>query len=455
MSHRIVILGAGISGLATAWYLKQALGSDASIQVIEKSGRAGGWIQSLRTEGFLFEQGPRSCRSKGFGYETLALIENLGLHGQVILPPRDSSYRYLYQQETLKRLPKHLWEIPFNSLTSGWLRAFWNDWQMPRRNVEDESIHSFFSRRLGSIWADRLIDPFVLGIYAGDCRRLSLKSCFPVFEEWEQTQGSLLRGAWSYKTPHHYSSAFIEEVRRFPLFSFKEGMEALPRALAHELKNCLMFGSGVNRLEKSASGITVHLENGGSIFADHLISTLPSYALASILPASPEIAKELETLPYATVGIVNMGFDESVLPQKGFGYLVPTSKGDIVLGCVWDSCLFPQQNERKNQTRLTFMLGGSHHPEIEHMSDGALAEHGLRALREQMGIHKHPKAIQVNKARRAIPQFEVGHTLWKTELQKKLQQFSPRLMQSGSAWSGVSINDCISQARRLAQTFAL
>lgn len=454
MSRQIVVLGAGISGLATAWYLKHYLGSDAAVHVIEKSERPGGWIQTLQTEGFLFEQGPRSCRSKGNGQETLALIENLGLQDHVLVPHADATHRYLYHDGHLKRMPRHLWGILFNPLTKGWLQAFWNDWRMPKRTGEDETVHSFFSRRLGNRWADTLIDPFVLGIYAGDCRSLSMKSCFPLFNEWEEKQGSLLRGGWKHKRTPLYSSAFIESVRRYPLFSFKEGMETLPLALAHELKECLQLGNGAVRLEFLTSGIEVYLENGEKIIADQVISTLPAYALGSLLSSSPEVGTQLQALNYATVGMVNMGFDAPVLPLKGFGYLVPTRMNELILGCVWDSCIFPQQNERKEQTRITFMMGGSHHPEIEGMTEQDAVEHALKALQQQMGIQARPSIIQFKKGHQAIPQFEVGHERWKADLQNKIGQISPRLVLSGSAWTGVSINDCVGHARLLAQRLA-
>jgi oxygen-dependent protoporphyrinogen oxidase len=154
------------------------------------------------------------------------------------------------------------------------------------------------------------------------------------------------------------------------------------------------------------------------------------------------------------VGIVNMGFDESVLPVKGFGYLVSTRMENLVLGCVWDSCIFPQQHEMKNQTRLTFMLGGGHHPEIEHITDQEAIEHVLKALHQQMGVRVHPKLIQFKKVVKAIPQFAVGHESWKADIQHRIQQISPRLFLSGTAWTGVSINDCIGQARQLAQRLA-
>lgn len=453
MPQQIVVLGAGISGLATAWYLKQCLGSGASVNVVEKSERAGGWIQTLQADGFLFEQGPRSCRSKGAGRETLALVENLGLQDQVLVPHSDATQRYLYESGNLKRLPKQLWEIPFNSLTRGWFEALWRDWRNPKRAEEDESIHSFFSRRLGSRWADVLIDPFVLGIYAGDSKQLSIRSCFPLFDEWEKKRGSLLRGAWHHRKPQNCSSAFIQAVRRFPLFSFKDGMETLPRVLAHELKECLLLGNGVSRLDFHQSGIKVTLENGECIIADLVISTLPAYALGSVLHSSPEVISTFKALNYATVGIVNLGFDASVSAHKGFGYLVPTGMKELVLGCVWDSCIFPQQN-KENQTRLTVMLGGMVHPEIEHMTDEEMIAHALKALHRHMGVRQNPKTVQVKKAKQAIPQFEVGHERWKEELKKKISTLLPRLILSGNAWTGVSINDCIAQARCLAHRVA-
>lgn len=454
MSHSIVILGAGISGLATAWYLKQILDVDASIHIIERDQRAGGWVQTAKSDEFLFEQGPRSCRSKGGGRETLALIEHLGLQDQVLIPHANATRRFLFDKGGLQRVPKHLWELPFHALTKGWIKALWNDWRNPCRTEPDESIHSFFSRRLGSDWADRFIDPFVLGIYAGDCKRLSMKSCFPLFDEWERAKGSLLRGAFFHKKSKSHTSAFIDEICRFPLFSFKHGMETLPRALALELKDQLQLGKGAKQLIGSGSQMEVHLDNGECLLADTVISTLPVYALADLFPAGLEVQSTLRSLNYATVALVNMGFDAPILPGHGFGYLVPTRMRELVLGCIWDSSVFPSQNVRSSQTRLTFMLGGSHHPEMEEMGDKEIVECALRACRKQMGILPSPSKIQLKKTKQAIPQFAVNHEGWKKEVEDRLKVIYPSLILSGTAWSGVSINDCIGGARRLAERLA-
>lgn len=449
MNH-IVILGAGISGLATAWFLKQLYKSDIQLTIIEKNQRVGGWIQTLQTEGFLFEQGPRSCRTKGAGQETLALIEALGLQDEVIFPHPHAKKRYIYDGQRLQCLPKHIWEIPFRPLTRNWVKALWRDWFMPKRQVEDESIQDFFSRRCGASWTENLIDPFVSGIYAGDCSRLSLKSCFPLFDQWEQQHGSLLLGAYRHRPPSLHLSLFVQKMRRFPLFSFREGMETLPTALANKLKDCLSLGQTVSRLNFHEQKVEIQLDNGQKILADHVISTLPLFSLAPLLVARPLFAEKLEKLRYATVAVINAGFHQVILPFKGFGYLVPSKLELQVLGCVWDSFIFPQQN-RGDQTRLTIMMGGSRHPSVENMSESELREQALRVLQEHMGIHAEPQVMQVKIAQKAIPQFEVGYSIWKKEIQQAIGQFFPRLTLSGSAWTGVSINDCIAEARYLSQ----
>lgn len=448
----IAILGAGISGLATAWFLKQVLGPDLRLIIIEKNERAGGWIQTLQEDGFLFEQGPRSFRTKGAGEETLALIEALGLQNRVIAPHRDAKNRYVYQGQRLQRLPKSLWEIPFHPLTRNFLQVLGRDWRMPKRQEEDESIHSFFSRRLGMDWTENFVDPFVSGIYAGDCKRLSLKSCFPLFDQWEQQNGSLARGAWFHRPLKREPNPFIQKMRAFPMVSLKEGMETLPSTLARELSDDLCLGRTVKSLQFDKN-IEIELDNGESIRAEQVISTLPTFSLGALLPADSLLRKTLEKLRYASLTVINIGFSQNVLPFKGFGYLVPSKWGLQVLGCVWDSSVFPQQNFG-NQTRLTLMMGESRHPEVQHMSDSELMEQTLKILREHMNIQPQPQIMQIKKVRHGIPQFEVGYSLWKEEVQAIIQSQFPHLILSGSGWTGVSLNDCIAHARQLSQRMA-
>lgn len=450
MVPRIAILGAGISGLALGWFLKQKLGSKIQIAIFEKNSRAGGWIHTQEVDGFLFEQGPRSCRTKGVGRETLALVEKLGLQSQVIIPHASAQSRFIYDGYQLRSLPKNIWGIPFHSLTRDFLKVIFRDLYMPKCKTDDESIYSFFHRRLGCQWTEYLIDPFVSGIYAGDCKRLSLKSCFPLFDEWEKHHGSLLRGAWSHREVKVQSSPFVDQMSRSPMFSFLNGMETLPLSLASELKEDLFFECAVNKISFQEEEVTVEFENRKNWIGTHVVSTLPIFSLRDVLPSHLSLRQLLSRLSYASLVVVNIGFKKIFPKLNGFGYLIPSKLGIPILGGVWDSSIFPQQN-KGDQTRVTMILGGSLYPEVVEMSEGGLIKEVTKGLQDQMGIFENPDLIQITKVHHAIPQFEVGYTHWKTEVETLTHSLYPRLTMSGSAWSGVSINDCISHANCLSE----
>lgn len=447
---RIAVLGAGISGLTIGWFLKQKFNGQMKLAIFDKEERAGGWIETREEEGFLFEQGPRSCRTKGAGQETLALVEALGLEKQVILPHSDAKNRFVFDGKKLQRLPRSLWEAPFSPLTQGCAKALWRDLTMPRREKEDESIHSFFSRRIGSAWTENLVDPFISGIYAGDCSRLSLKSCFPSFDEWEQQHGSLLRGAWSQKPLSMApSSSFVRKMDPHPLFSFQEGMETLPRAIGEVLKDSLFLGKQVTRLDVGDKGGTIEFGGNERFQADIIISTLPTYSLSALLSDTLSLSSKLRQLPYASVTSVCMGYHHQILPCSGFGYLIPSHCRLPVLGAVFDSSVFPQHN-RGEQTRISVMMGGQHHPEVKGMSNPDLIEHAQRTLHEHVGVKGDPTVVRVKQTPQAIPQFEVGYSKWKKEVEVIVQQQNPSLILAGSSWAGVSINDCVAKAREVA-----
>ena len=446
MSRRIIVLGAGITGLAVCWFLKKTLQPDDSLTLIESADRPGGWIQTINQEGYLFEQGPRSCRTKGSGRETLALIEELGLQNEVIIPCKDAEKRFIFNGSKLLPLPNSLLQVFYNPLTRGWLKALWSDLTQPK-GKNDESVRDFFTRRLGPAWMESIIDPFVLGIYAGDCSHLSVESCFPTFNEWEKNSGSLLRGALGKQPPSLPQTPFIQSVQRQPIFSFKNGMETVTNALATSLKDNLKLKTKAVGLQPCQNGIKVLLSTGQSLHADSLISTLPAHALSPLLPS---LASHLNRLRYSSVLVVNLGFKSMASPHKGFGYLVPSALDSPLLGCVWDSSIFPEHNQDPSQTRWTLMLGGMKHPEILSLKEDKIIDLSLAALRQQCGLKQMPHTIQIKPARLAIPQFELGYQEWKSLLMEKIEGFSPHLTLSGSSFTGVSINDCILHARLLA-----
>ena len=192
---KIIILGGGISGLSLLWSLKKKHGKQADVILLEKTSRVGGWIRTVKKEGFLFEKGPRSCRTQGHGRATLRLIEELGLQKQVIQADASAHHRYLYFQQHLQKIPSSFLSFLFSPLTRKIIPHLLKEWLVPKAREEDETVHDFFSRRISREAAETFVNSLTLGIYACDSRKLSIKSCFPSIYAWEQQYGSLLKGA--------------------------------------------------------------------------------------------------------------------------------------------------------------------------------------------------------------------------------------------------------------------
>ncbi len=447
--HDVVILGAGISGLALAWFLRRR---GVSVLIIEKSTRTGGWIQTVEKDGFLFELGPHSCRAAGNGYITLQLVEELGLQNQIVIADPAARKKYLFVDKTLAQLPTNPLFFPFSSLTRGLLTAAIHDWRTPPNACKDESIYDFMARRFSVEIAEKLVDPIVSGIYAGDMRRLSIASCFPAIHQLEQQYGSVTRGLFSKRKPKEPVSAFVRNAQRAGIFSFRNGMETLTDELSKRLNASIVTSCFPKNLHFDSKGVDIELSNGQMTRASHLISTLPAHSLANLLaPYQQKLAGMLQEIESASVAMVHCGYRQQVLKKSGFGYLIPSQENEKILGVIWDSCVFPGQNRHPSETRLTVMMGGSHRPELCAFDEQARATAALQSIEKHLGVKTKPDVVHHAIAWRAIPQYHVGYSQ-KIELIKRLlAELSPRISCIGSSFFGVSINDCIENAKKRAE----
>lgn len=448
---KIVILGGGISGLSLLWYLKKKYDKDADIKLLEKTSRVGGWIRTIRKEGFLFEKGPRSCRTNGQGKATLRLIEELGLQKQVIQADVSAHHRYLYYQQHLQKIPSSLHAFLFSGLTRKLIPSLLKECFVPKSNDEDESVHNFFSRRFSREVADVFADSMTLGIYACDSRKLSIKSCFPSMYAWEQQYGSLLKGAirsWLGKSQED-PSLYIRKMQKTTLISFKEGMEYLPRILGQRLEESILLNHEVKGFKFHKGGIELQLKDGKIFHADQVYSTLPAYVLSHLIqPHHPETS-QLLSHPSSSVAVVNIGYKRQVLPHKGFGYLVPSLEKEPILGMVWDSCVFPQQNASPEETRLTVMIGERKTP-FSQFTDADFFNRSLENVSKHLNVHEKPDVFDVSIAHEAIPQYTFGYEQKKALIRKNISELSNRLILTGTSFNGVAINDCIAKAYEMA-----
>lgn len=489
MQH-VIILGAGISGLSLAWFLKKRFGNGLKITLIEEKSRPGGWIHTLDEDGFLFEQGPRSLRSRGTARKTLELIEELSLQDQVITASPSAKKRYLWARGKLRSLPQGFFGFFTSSATRHLLGAFLRERFIPKgegvssNNLKnwyfclprlasrqrlppcqisssylaiDESIRAFFERRFGNRVVEELIDPMVSGIFAGDIDRLSMQACFPSVYSWEERYSSLVKGAFSEKKtkPLEKLSSFVSKMDRVPIFSFTKGLQTLTDTLASYLAPYLKLSTSIKTLHWMPKGVTVEVEGTQGkefLVADHFFSTVPASQLAFYLQdVDQELTLLLKEIEAVSIASVHLGYNHPVLKREGFGYLIPKKEGESILGVVFDSSVFPEQNKSSKETRLTVIMGGAHGKEIEELDEKELAKRALEAVSRHLRIYKEPRVLITKKARRAIPQYQVGYLRRMERIEEILLERFPQLTVTGNYFQGVSVNECIAKGFEIAK----
>lgn len=437
---RVVILGAGISGLTTAWNLNRT-GLPLDIVILEKSARAGGWLHTDHTTGFHFEKGPRTFKVDKCP-ATMRLIADLGLQSQVIWSEAKPHHRYLWHDGELQRFPTNPISFFFSPLTKGFIRALLSEWKQPIKNG-DETVWEFVVRRFNYDVARLFFDPMVVGIFGGDIRQISIRSCFPKLKAWEEKYGSLTKGFYERMKEKKKESKFSRDVEGIPMsaiFSFREGMEQLPQAIINQIPPCIHYNQNVSALSFEGSQVFVKTDKE-QFSADYLFCALPIKETGILFESHlPEMAKEFMRIPSASIAVVNFGYDADVLPVQGFGYLTPTYAHEDILGVVFDSSVFSEHNRKEKETRLTIKLEGNGLCEEKHI-DAA-----LRGIRRHLGISKLPKSISFKNAARAIPQYGVGHLEKMVELKNHFRAKLPNCHLVGNYLQGVSVDFCIAGA---------
>ena len=392
---KIIIAGGGISGLAARYYLSKRY-PEAEIVLVEKGDRLGGCIQSSDTP-FFFERGPRTIKASRAD-ALISLIDEIGLSDEMIYSSKEARRRFLWKKGKLEAL------TPFSPLIRPMLPALLKEWRQPYPWEGDETIASFATRRFGKYVAETLFDPLTLGIFAGDIHKLSISACFPELKAMEMDYGSLTRAFFKKK----------KEKKKRGLFTLRGGLQTL-----------------IDRLIEKGRG-EIHLNTPlTSLSEEKLILALPAPAVKGLFSGDGEIQQFFDLLEGASITVVNVAYKKELLKKKEFGYLVPSSEKEKVLGVVFDSAIFPLQNQTRDETRLTVML-----------REGGV-ETALEGLQRHLGIQSEPIEIQLKEWKEAIPQYGVGHLKRVEMFEKHLKEKYPHIRCIGNYLHGASVNQCV------------
>lgn len=440
--NAVVIIGGGISGLAAAWFLRRR---GLGVTVLEAGSEPGGTIRTVERDGFLVDTGPTSTLARGGALDEL--IAAAGVQADVVEADRRAP-RYIVKDDRLVPLPAGPMDFFKTSLfTAG---AKWRLLAEPfhRRAGSEESIAQFTRRRIGPVFLDWAVDPFVSGVYAGDPERLSVRAAIPRLYALEAEHGSLFLGALARMIRGRGGGA----QPRGRLISFRRGMQTLPRAIARELGSSLRLSTAVTTIARSGAEWIAHTAEN-EYRASRLVLAVPAYRAAALLaPINPELTYELNAISYPPVVSIALGFARSQVGHSlnGFGALLPRRIQRQTLGAIFSSALFPGRAP-PGRVLLTAFIGGARNSTVRDLDESTLIERVVSDLRPLLDIHGEPVFRHVTRWAQAIPQYELGHNERLARIDAALGTY-PGLYVCANWRGGVSLADCVSSAERLAET---
>jgi protoporphyrinogen/coproporphyrinogen III oxidase len=441
----IAVVGAGLTGLTTAFYLKK---HGFRVHVYEKADRAGGVIKTTHEEGFVFESGPNTGSMSRV--EAAELFEDLG--DDCILETADESAkaRWIWLNGKWCVIPSGLLggiTTPLFSFSDK-LRLLGEPFRK-RGSNPDETIAELVRRRMGKTFLRNAVDPFISGVYSGDPENLVTRFALPKLYALEQQYGSFIKGgiqkAREPKTERDKKAT--KEV-----FSAEGGLENLIKALVKHIgrENITLSCNPVFEKTKDSNQYRFNDE----VFT-HVISTVGAYAIPHVFPFLPDKkTQQIDKMQYAKVTQVSLGFKQwKGIPIKSFGGLVPSAEKRNVLGILFLSS-FLKKRAPENGALLSVFLGGVRRPELYELSDSELMKIVEHEVKEMMQLETfNPDVCRIFRYEHAIPQYSF-ESEQKLAAIVELESEFPGLVLAGNIRDGIGMADRIRQGRNLADKLA-
>jgi oxygen-dependent protoporphyrinogen oxidase len=440
----VVVIGAGISGLAAAYELQRR---GATVHIVESSDRPGGVIDTERRDGWVIDGGPDSILVQKPA--AVALCRELGIADRLIhtLPPRTAYVLRDHQLHPIAEgsflgFPISLKALATTSLfTVGGRLRMAGEILIPRRSGdEDESVASFVRRRFGDEAVDYIADPLLAGIHAGDADRLSMRALFPRLVDAEREHGSVIRAFRALRVKPSPQGAFV---------SFPGGVRELVDAVTANLTPGTLQ-TGVRALDVRRQQRYVVDTTAGPVHAAALVMAVPAHAAGALLRSlDTTLAGLCERVPYASTATVAFGYrrDQIAHPMRGTGFVVPRVERQVLLAGTWVSSKWPDRAP-EGHVLVRGFLGGGRDPHRLERGDDELITAARRELSALLGITGEPLFARLSRWTRQSPQYEVGHHQRLAQIEARLAAH-PGLFVTGSGFRAIGIPDCVADGREM------
>ncbi|MER5995293.1 protoporphyrinogen oxidase [Streptomyces viridosporus] len=445
--RRVVVIGAGVAGLAAAHRL---LERGARVTVLEAADRVGGKLLPGEIAGARVDLGAESMLARR--PEAVDLARETGLADR--LRPPATATASLWTRGALRPMPKgHVMGVPGTAaalsgvLSDEGLARIERDADLPRTEVGDDvAVGEYVAARLGREVVDRLVEPLLGGVYAGDAYRISMRSAVPQLFEAARTHTSLTEGVRAIQA----RSAAASQTG--PVFmGIEGGVGTLPLAVAASVRargGDVLTGTPVTELRRTPEGGWRIVAGDRNLSADAVVVAVPAPAAARLLRAeAPRAAAELAGVEYASMALITLAYRraETRLPE-GSGFLVPPVDGRTIKAATFASSKWGWiADEDPGLVVLRTSVGRHGETEVLRRDDADLVEVSRHDLKAATGLDATPVATRVTRWDDGLPQYPVGHHARVARVREHLAGLTG-LAVCGAAYDGVGIPACIASA---------
>jgi oxygen-dependent protoporphyrinogen oxidase len=452
----VVVIGGGMTGLSTAYYLQKSIQNnnlDVNIVLVEASDRLGGKIRTLHDGDFTIESGADSIVTRKTN--VAPLIEELDLQDEVVYNATGISY--IYTEGKLTPIPKDaVFGIPLSieSLAKtelisaeGKVEALKDLYTPNDRFTKDDSVGEFLEAFFGKELVEKQISPVLSGVYSGKLDDLTIASTLPYLIDYKNEYGSIIQGLSANKARFQGNGD-----KKF--MAFKNGVSALIDSMEEHLSDTeIIKGVQAERVEKQGAQYRVSLANGRIVDADIVVlGTMHSTAQA--LLQNEQLDEDFNQLFNSSLISVYLGFDipDSQLPADGTGFITANSDDVKCNACTWTSRKWAHTSEHQRLlVRLFYKSSGPHYDTLIKLSEEELLKVALQDIQSSLGITGQPITYDVTKWHDVMPNYHIRHHQIVKSLEKKMANSYPNVILAGCSYYGVGIPDCIANGEATAK----
>lgn len=453
---KVVVIGGGITGLSTAYYLQKNAresGSEIHITVVEANERLGGKIRTVQDGEFTMETGADSIVTRKTN--AAELIEEIGLKDQVVYNATGISY--IYSDGKLKQIPKDaVFGIPtsIESLATtelvsaeGKVEALKDLYTPNERFTKDDSVGDFLEAFLGKEFVEKQIGPVLSGVYSGKLSDLTIASTLPYLIDYKNEYGSIITGLSENKAKFQSGGG-----KKF--LSFQHGVSEMIDGIENQLSNSeIIKGIAAEDLKPLANGgYEITLMDGRLLEADVVVISTLSTSARKLL-RNTSLDEEFSQFKNSSLISVYMAFDvpDEELPADGTGFITSDSEDVKCNACTWTSRKWEHTSTNgRLLVRLFYKSTNPHYDELVKLTEDELLQVGMQDIKTSLGISSQPLTYDVTKWHEVMPNYHITHHRIVKSLEAKMEELMPNVLLAGCSYYGVGIPDCIANGEETA-----